>query len=297
MRTKLQSIIWAGWCSLLLASVAMADQGRIEISQASFTNTAYIIRASGSYVLTENIVITNNHHGIQIEATNVTVDLNGFALQGPTNASRHGIYVANSSRRGVVVKNGFLKGWQGWGVYVSSDACLIEAIRIGGCNNGIYASSVSIVRDCTVRDPSITGIQAGGLILNCQVKASLPGTGYGIVAKEPCLVAECLVEGDFVGSGFYLNGADYARENECRHIDTTAFINDLGLPGTSGARVENNHTVGIGGTSFYLNLGTNIVFRNRSSNSLGEPSASTRGAGTFVAGVMTNMNPWANILY
>jgi hypothetical protein len=43
----------------------------------------FIITNSGSYYLTTNLVGVIGKSGIKITANNVTVDLNGFAVQGP----------------------------------------------------------------------------------------------------------------------------------------------------------------------------------------------------------------------
>ena len=70
-----------GSAAAWLATVMMVagGEGRLEISQSMLPLT---ITNSGSYVVTEALVLTNAAHGITIQSSDVTVDLNGFALRG-----------------------------------------------------------------------------------------------------------------------------------------------------------------------------------------------------------------------
>jgi hypothetical protein len=72
-------------------------------------NNVYIISQPGSYYLTGNLVAPlhlfggNAKNGIEITANNVTLDLDGFALQGA--AGNKGIYIPNVQTN-ITVRNG-----------------------------------------------------------------------------------------------------------------------------------------------------------------------------------------------
>src|SRR2546421_12802591 len=90
---------WSPSVLLLLAvsspSAVLATDGVIEINQAralagsvtpgDAAGFPVYISVSGSYRLTSNLTVPNeNTDGIDIGASEVTIDLNGFSILGPT---------------------------------------------------------------------------------------------------------------------------------------------------------------------------------------------------------------------
>ena len=55
------------------------------------TSAVVTISSPGSYVLGGNVVGVAKKHGIEITVSNVTLDLNGYTLDGSGVTSRHGI--------------------------------------------------------------------------------------------------------------------------------------------------------------------------------------------------------------
>src|SRR5258708_5518412 len=82
---------------------------RTPISTLPFT-----IGSSGSYYLAATLTGASGQNGITIQADNVTVDLEGFALIG-TAGSLNGITVV-SGKQNIVLYNGILRGWGGNGL-------------------------------------------------------------------------------------------------------------------------------------------------------------------------------------
>ena len=78
---------------------------RTAISSVPFT-----ISAPGSYYLTTNLTVSSGN-GITISSGNVTLDLNGFVLQG-VSGSGSGILVS-STYTNITVRNGTITGWGG----------------------------------------------------------------------------------------------------------------------------------------------------------------------------------------
>jgi parallel beta-helix repeat protein len=113
------------------------------------TNT-FIIRTPGSYYLTGNITGASGKHGISVLASNVTLDLNGFALIGTG---------AGGATRGVTtttaivnfsIRNGNVRGWSGGGVWAGAAVTLAEKLllsdNVGGI--GLAVGNGSLVKDC-----------------------------------------------------------------------------------------------------------------------------------------------------
>ena len=85
---------------------------RIPISQTDFPHT---ISSPGSYFLTENIIATSGSNGIRIDADHVTLDLNGFVVDGNGQNSATGVFIS-SGRENVAVLNGTIQGWSDHGI-------------------------------------------------------------------------------------------------------------------------------------------------------------------------------------
>jgi hypothetical protein len=73
-------------------------------------NDLFIISQPGSYYLTTNIVGVSGKNGIEISANDVSLDLNGFALQG-AGTGNVGVYIYYAQTN-VVIRNGTISGWQ-----------------------------------------------------------------------------------------------------------------------------------------------------------------------------------------
>jgi hypothetical protein len=167
---------------------ALAADGVIEINQARALaggvtpgDTAgfpVTISVSGSYRLTGNLDVTGqptpqNVTAISVVAgaTNVTIDLNGFAIIGPESCSGTPIVCTpgagggdgiNSAAFGsITVKNGIVRGMGRLGVVVSGDS-LIEGVHaISNVTDGIYIDR-GVVRGCVAESNGAFGIITDG---------------------------------------------------------------------------------------------------------------------------------------
>jgi len=124
-----------------------------------------IINSPGSYYLTANLTGISGSSGITIASGNVTLDLNGFTLQGVP-GSLDGVFVSGTFTN-VIVRNGTVTGWGAIGV----DAWLsgfprnlvFEHLTISGNGaRGLYTEAGSIVRDCLFIGNAGDGIYSGG---------------------------------------------------------------------------------------------------------------------------------------
>ncbi len=144
---------------MAFAPAGQAGDGRIEISQRQMP---YLITNSGSYVVTEPLSVQDTTNGITVYADDVTLDLNGFSLVGPSSRpSLNGIHQPQQYR-GLSVRDGFLTGWQeGYGLYAGGKAALIRNVHTKQCGMGIRAGSGSVVVNCSGFSNVVYAVSAG----------------------------------------------------------------------------------------------------------------------------------------
>jgi hypothetical protein len=261
--------------SLWIASLALlplpayATDGVREINQTCATTTGCFagdtggfpvtIADPGSYRLTGNLLRPNaNTHGVTISVSDVTLDLNGFQISGGTNCSGvpvtcaapgtgRGVTVDSEIPRGVLVRNGSVRGSGAAGVYVAG-ASRVEDVRVASSGaDGIRIGDGSRVRNCEVYDSAGRGVGALGRTV---VEGSIvSGTGSAIPGIE--------VSGD----------SPVIRGNEVRNahgdgIRATgfAFISGNHVTGSGGDGVEVSGGARIAGNLIALNVGFGIRF-------------------------------------
>jgi hypothetical protein len=106
----------------------------------------FIISQPGSYYLTSNIVSVSGKRGIEIDVSNITLDLNGFSMLGDSNAL-DGIYFSATTITNVAIRNGTISGWAGGtGVYFIGQDGTFEKLILTGNNRGIYVGDGSQVK-------------------------------------------------------------------------------------------------------------------------------------------------------
>lgn len=136
------------------------------------------ITRPGSYRLTSNLTVPDaDTTAIEIAADHVTLDLNGFAILGPTDCSQSpctrrftgsGVQSAprlqSIPRSGITVRNGTIAGMGAEGIFLYGDANLVESITArGNAGVGIALTSsaeqgASIVRHSVAQHNRESGI-------------------------------------------------------------------------------------------------------------------------------------------
>jgi hypothetical protein len=175
---------------------------RIPISSLPFT-----IQKAGSYYVTTNLTGGPASHGISIEASNVSLDLNGCTITGLTN-SLNGIHVG-TSRANIVVRNGTVRNWvQGVDARQASHGAFESLRLMENTGNGLAAGAVSMISSCvaasnrsigfwidqgsTIKDSASTGNMQHGI--SAESSTSISGCtasynfGHGVAAKDSCLI-------------------------------------------------------------------------------------------------------------
>jgi parallel beta-helix repeat protein len=156
------------------------------------SSVPYIISSSGHYYLSAEAQTTSSlFSGITIWASNVTLDLKGFALIGDGTAGRHGI-VVEGEYKNIKVCNGTVRNWGGNGVDIAgADNSQLANLRIyENTGIGLSAGQGSTIENCTVYDNGIIGISANaGTVTNCTAYSN---TGIGILADNGSTVLNCV---------------------------------------------------------------------------------------------------------
>jgi hypothetical protein len=154
----------------------------------------------GTYKVASNLFVAAQKIGIQVTSANVTVDLNGFALQG-SNVAWHGVTGGLPS---ITIRNGTIAAFKYDGIIGTGESWIVENMRVTG--NGRVGVSMypyaRIVNNTVTRNGTV-GIQCS----SCHVAdniVSLNG-GSGIWALVATVLGNSVF--DNTGYGILGNGA------------------------------------------------------------------------------------------
>jgi len=157
---------------------------RIDIETvAGDGSNLHIITNAGSYYLSKNIIGVSGKHCIQIVANNVTIDLNGFTIDG-NGAASFGIQ-GPSFHTNCVVRNGVVTRCTGYGVYAfNCYGGVFERLTLSKNNYaGLACGRRARVQDCLAQENSFDGIVLGrdSVVLNC---SAISNGGAGLHTYE-----------------------------------------------------------------------------------------------------------------
>ncbi len=227
----------------------------------------YVISSPGSYYLTTNLTgaSAGSPYGIWIASDNVTVDLNGFTIQGGS-GSIHGIYIYGSHTN-IIVRNGIITGWGGRGVdwnYPNSppqNVVLDHLAVSANAQDGIRTANGYVVSDCSIQNNGAAGV---------------------LVAGSGSQIA---------GNTLFGNNAAYS---------STSF--GILLAGSNN-RIEGNYVTGGNasgyGIQYNISGGTNnVIIKNIVGGNGANNYSTAGGSGNDVGPIgtaATSTSPWANI--
>ena len=254
------------------------------------SNLPYTISASGSYYLTGNLTGVSGHHGITIDASNVTLDLKGYSLIG-VGGSLDGINVTGEtwSKVNLTIRNGTIRNWGGDGVDADSATNIhMEGLKasynggsglvgfhgtIKGC--GVYGNSSEgihlsrgLVIDCTASQNGVRGILVQiATVVNCYAFSN----DQGIQGVQNAMISNCTAERNY---GVGIGGAHGTIITSC-----STKLNEVWGIAVNGGTISNctaelNHEDGIRAE------GNSLVIGNTSHKN----GAAGFGAGIFVLG-------------
>jgi hypothetical protein len=190
--------------SMLFAGclVAHAGNGRLEINQTCAENSGCFagdtpgfpvqITSHGSYVLTGSLQVPAATDGVEVTAENVTIDLNGFSIEGPVtctgtpvtgcSASSGAQGVDASSQRGTTVTAGSISGFGASGVHLGDHATASQLRVSENASSGLSVGGHSRVEDIRSERNANYGVDTG--VQSTVENAVAFGNGYRGIATD-----------------------------------------------------------------------------------------------------------------
>jgi len=264
---KSVNLLWrvARWTSKIVAlalaasPMAFAVDGIFEINQAKLIangSAPFLIDKPGSYRLTSNLDVTPffGLTAISIQASNVTVDLNGFTINGPNtcttpsgfgtsiqctqNGTGYGIFAQGYSN--IVVKNGIIRGTHATGIVLDQGYNhVVENVTVAESGNGVRIANGRINHVVAVQNGNFGVEVVGGGVVS-DVYSALNG-GYGIgIADGTVVASNASANGSY---GLQL-GATVGYSNVTATYNKGGSGNLQILGGVNGTGNVCNHTAG-----------------------------------------------------
>lgn len=222
-------------CITLAFAKSVFATGVIDIAYSPFT-----INNPGSYIVVKDLTTALNLDCIDINTSNVTIDLNGHSLfgAGSTGNTSNGIHDLGyfDTNNNVIIKNGNLDGFGAYGILLYGNNTRVTDLNIQNCGGyGIYVFTGTLEHDNVSHCCSVSaGYQIfcdTGSILNSQALYSSLGGGIG---------GEYLTAKDNITGGNHLAGIyadDISDISRNRSQDNTGDgIESLGV----GSLITNN---------------------------------------------------------
>ncbi len=140
----------------------------------------FVISSPGSYYLTSNVLGASGKNGIAINADNVTLDLNGFALIG-AGGSLNGVNVA-SAHQNIIIMNGTAEAWGANGINAANATnAQLTVLQVSANGQaGIVAGTSCIVRNCGATGNGADGIRVTGMTTRVEENNSNSNGASGI---------------------------------------------------------------------------------------------------------------------
>lgn len=159
------------------------------------------ISQPGSYYLTTNVYGSASISGIGIFASDVTLDLSGYALIGASNSD---VAIYLSTVTNICIRNGTVRSWPTVGIDASqAQRCRFEDLQISHTGGLVGGADCRVVH-CNVSECTGVGVTvfAGSQVSDCNVNSN---GSYGIYGDIDIAVSKCISRNN--GSGGIASGA------------------------------------------------------------------------------------------
>lgn len=262
------------------ASLAYAVDGVIEINQAKVLANGghfpYVINYAGSYRLTSNLDVTSDvtsstaaadRTALLIQAEDVTIDMNGFSITGPSYCdgtscapagNGSGIFSYSSK---ITVTNGKIRGMGAYGIRLGEQASIEDIHASHNAAGGLNAGSGRIANCFTTYNGGFEIGMQNGVVDGCH--ASSQSAGFAAVVVSGAIV-KSLIRNSGSGSALSVSAAVVA--------DNVLFAaSGLALSGSS-ATIDRN-AMHSGGPSA-ASLSSSVYSRNSIVNNGSAPVVS-----------------------
>jgi parallel beta-helix repeat protein len=289
------------------------------ISPASLPIT---IGTPGSYYLTSNIIAPAGYtgNGIIVNASRVTIDLNGFEVAG-VSGSGAGVFIGGS-QTDITVRNGNIFSWGAHGIdgigngriYVDSvrsmfnsglgfnldlGALITNCIASNNVGIGIHGAAGSVVRNCVSQNNNSTGIDVGsGSVV--QGSTSRNNLSSGIKIGDGGSIDNCVVYNSGNTSTPNIDGI-VVTQNCSVHATASSSNTGWGLsfvssPTGNGTAITNstfasNKVGGINANAGSLITNCTVINNGSNTNTIGVQLT----AGCFITGCSVSNNQGTGI--
>ena len=247
MKTLDQLDAAIGLISNTLADVSDSVSGvesRIDVATLPGDTTyRHVISQPGSYYVSGNLMLTNKSSGIWVNSDHVSLDLNGYVIQGRKISSSAGIHINGAS---FAVKNGVVK-WFYYGIRCESDGCRMDRVTATECQYiGILSDDAARLTDCRAIDNDLDGIRVGsGTMLNGCVAIGNSGQ-FSIQTGHSSVLRDCSAVGNDSEYGYGISAGDGCSLIGCVATDNQGKYGIYALTGSTlnGCAAFNNEAMG-----------------------------------------------------
>ncbi len=157
--------------ALTLAAPALATDGVLEINHTCALQTGCFsgdaldypvtISAPGSYRLTSDLIAGDNQRGILINASGVTLDMNGFRLVSASSSTTSVNGITASARENVEIRNGTIQGFRGRGILFLAASRGVRIIDMRTVANGLQGVDLDGTGHLISRSTSVSNLLWG----------------------------------------------------------------------------------------------------------------------------------------
>lgn len=293
-------------CPLLLSAAPTRSATRAQTvipargccTRTRIASIPYVISSPGSYVVTRNLVAVGSGDGITVAASDVTIDLQGFVLDGAT-LGGNGI-LAVAGMRNFTVVNGSIRRWSASGIeamqvegglfkdlHVSDNALLPDTA-------GLAMGTSAVAEDCTLVSNGTYGLRGktNSVVTNCAVAGT---NGVGIRVDARSTVRGCNVLRS-LGAGIRAAGGSTIADNDL--IENAGNGIEFLFDGGRG-RIEGNNLSTNGGAGIFVDPSLTAVTVVRNFATGNSPNHDVPAISGFapVGTPNSTTNPWANLQY
>lgn len=224
--------------------------------------SVFVISAPGSYYLTGNLTATDGRHGLLIAASNVTVDLMGFTLDG-AGLGASGITTGTANLSAIRIRNGVVSNWTTGVDLANAVAANVADVQAAACSGaGISVGTGAVVTRCTAERNTGDGIIiADSAVLTDSVASN--NRANGITCGSRSEVTRCKADSNFVhgiaagsSSRIHLNTADGNGISSATGAGIFCSTTTAGAIITDNVCIQNDHGIWVQGAT------GNFILRN-----------------------------------
>jgi len=237
------------------------------------------ITSPGSYYLTGNLNGGANFYGIDIQSSNVTLDLSGYSMVGL--AGSLDAITSTTGGTNIIIANGTIRGWYGDGIDGRKiNSAQIANVLVANCAGDGIAISRGLIEHCQARLCGGTGISVingKGSVAECRAEEC---GSHGIVCGEMSATTGCSSTGNGL-NGFIVGRGSTIEDctGSQNHRDGIATLNHSTIRGCTA----------LGNVRDGLRIGNKSVIAGCTAN-LNDGDGIGSGTGCNISGCIANDN-------